>query len=306
MARDIKVFTGSTGLNTKDDPVRLDFDPKTGVTDRAVAVNVEHDQTGRISRRKGFEATARTESAHSLFSYGDVCLYVSDSDFYMLTPGYGRKHLRVVTAGAKMRYVHVAGQIYYANGNETGRVDVNLKNSWTWVKGDYVGPETTRQLSDPPIGTILAHYNARIFVVQGKTVWYSEPFAHGAFDLAKNHFGFEENITMFRPVKDGIWVGTEKHIVFLVGGTPREFRRAWVAEYGVIEGTDDWVNMQKLPGEMIGLGAIWTSNEGICVGSPEGQFSNLTQDKIELWPTITARFGAGICMNDKYISLLEP
>jgi hypothetical protein len=202
-----------------------------------------------------------------------------------------------------MRYLAVGDQIYYANGHETGRIENG--SSWTWVKGSYVGPETTRQYSDPPVGTILGYHNGRVYVVQGKTVWFSEPFAYGAFDLVRNHFSFEENVTMFRSVSEGIWLGTEAKALFLVGGTPRELRRITVADYGVIEGTDDYVDLAKLgTGEMIGIGVLWASNEGLCVGGPSGHFANLTQEKIDSWPT--ARFGAGITMKDKYLALLEP
>jgi hypothetical protein len=306
MARTMSVFKGSTGLNTKVDPVRLPYDPRTGVQDLAVAYNVVHDDTGRVSRRKGFTATTRTEDIHSLFCDGGFCLFVTGNALCRLNADYTYASLRNVTTGARMRCVQVAGKIYYANGHETGVVK-EAGTSWSWVKGDYVGPATTRQYSNPPIGTILAYYNGRIYVVQGKTVWYSEPFAYGAFDLARNHFDFDENVTMFRPVAEGFWVGTEKNTLFLVGGTPQEFRRVVTAGYGVIEGTDDRIDLGKLgSGEMAGIGAIWTSNEGICVGAPGGHFSNLTEDKIDLWPDITARFGAGLCMNDNYISLLEP
>jgi len=52
---EITVFSGATGINNIVDPVRLKFDPDTGIGELAEAVNVVIDQTGRISRKHGME-----------------------------------------------------------------------------------------------------------------------------------------------------------------------------------------------------------------------------------------------------------
>ncbi len=302
MARTIKMFRGSTGLNTEVDPVRLPFDPRTGIQDLAVAYNVDHDDTGRVSRRKGFAATIRTEHWHSLFCDGGECLFVKGNALCVLHANYTFSALRNVTVGARMRAVQVDDQIYYANGHETGIVKNSLSSSW--LKGTYVGPSTTRQYSDPPIGSILEHYSSRIFVVQGKTVWYSEPFNHDAFDLVRGYFDFGNNVTMFRAVDGGIWISTEKHTYFVSGTIPTDIRRVKVADYGAVEGTDDKVDGAKIgSGEMGGIGVMWTSPKGICFGSADGQFKNLTEARMS-YPY--ARYGAGVSMDDKYVATLEP
>lgn len=302
MARTVTMFRGSTGLNTEIDPVRLPFDPRTGIQDLAVAYNVDHDDTGRISRRKGFAATIRTEDIHSLFCDGGECLFVTGNALCVLHADYTYTAIRNVTIGARMRCVQVDDQIYYTNGHETGRVKNSL--SYSWMKGTYIGPDTTRQYSDPPIGSILEHFNGRIYVVQGKTVWHSEPFNHDAFDLARNYFDFGSNVTMFRAVSSGIWVSTERNTYFLAGGVPQEFIRTMVANYGAVEGTDDRVVGAKLgSGEMAGVGIIWTSTKGICFGSADGQFVNSTESKLS-YPY--ARYGTGLCLGKRYVALLEP
>jgi len=201
-----------------------------------------------------------------------------------------------------MYCVQVDDHIYYANGHEKGRVKDSV--SYSWVKGDYVGPSTTRQYSDPPIGTILEHFNGRVYVVQGKTVWYSEPFAYGAFDLVRNHLTLDTNVTMFRAVTGGVWVGTERNTYFFEGSTPKAFKKVWVSGHGAIEGTDKMVDASKIgAGEMRGRGVIWAATDGICLGSADGQFINLTGPRLS-YPF--ARYGAGVCMDKRYIALLEP
>jgi len=50
VAQVFRMLASVTGLNTKVDPVRLEYDPKTGVEELSVAYNVDIDDTGRVGR----------------------------------------------------------------------------------------------------------------------------------------------------------------------------------------------------------------------------------------------------------------
>ncbi|HBF43032.1 MAG TPA: hypothetical protein DDW42_05260, partial [Desulfobacteraceae bacterium] len=116
MTDTLNIFTGSTGLNTEVDPVRLPFEPQSGVQDLAVAYNVDHDATGRISRRKGFSATTRTENAHSLWCDGGECLFASGTSLYVLNPDFTLTSVATITDGARLSYVQVHNKAFWANG----------------------------------------------------------------------------------------------------------------------------------------------------------------------------------------------
>jgi hypothetical protein len=307
MAKPILAFSASSGLNVKVDPARLPYNPKTGVQDLAVAVNIDHDSTGRPSRRKGFAATVRTEAAHSMFCEGGECVFVTGTSLCVLDSSYGYASVATVTAGARLAAMQLNNAVYWLNGYEKGYIKDSV--NYSWIKGDYVGPDTTRQLSDPPIGSRLAYFNGRIYVAQGNVLWYSEPYATGAFDLARNFIPFEERIRMVRPVRDGIFVGTDKRTIFLVGDNPRDVKFIEVADYPPIEGTDAKLDLSitglEVP-EFSGSGAIWTSEKGICVGSSGGLFINVTRRKLS-YPRAT--FGAGLFIEAneaRYVATLEP
>jgi hypothetical protein len=298
----ITIFSEANGLNTKVDPRRIRFDPATGVTDLAVAVNINIDSTGRVSRRKGFAATARTENIHSLWCDGGACLFVTGTSLCTLGVDYSYSAVATVTFGARVRYFQLDAQSYWMNGFEKGYVEDGVNNSWDF--GTYVGPDTTRQFSDPPLGHIIAYDYGHVFVAQGAVIWYSEPFSLGAFDLARSFLPFEDRITMMRPLLGGMWVSTERQTFFLPGRNPRETGPTKTADYPAIESTDTDVDLSKIgSGELNGIGAIWTTPKGICLGTPEGQMINLTQRRLNL---PIAVLGAGVCFDDRYVSTLQP
>jgi len=173
MPEPIVIFRGSNGLNVKTDPTRIPFNAELGLADLAVAVNIDHDSTGRVSRRKGFAATSVTAAVHSLWCGGGPCLFVTGTSLCLLSASYTYQVLATVTSGARMSYFQLESQTYWMNGYEKGYIEAGVNNSWT--KGTYVGPYTTRQFSDPPIGHLIAYEHGRTWVAQGNVVWYSEP-----------------------------------------------------------------------------------------------------------------------------------
>lgn len=296
------MFSGSNGLNVKIDPARLRYDPSSGVQDLAVAYNVDHDQTGRISRRKGYEATIRTENIHSLFCEDGPCLFITGNKLCLLNADFTYTELATVTPGAKMRYCEVADRLYYANGSEIGYVKDGAANDW--VVGTYYGPETTRTFTGPPIGTRVASHNGYMYMITGSIAWHSEPFGPDLWDLARNFLPFATKIRMFYPLVGGIFVSSERATYWLQGDVPQEMVRRTVATYPVIEDTETPVDLSKVTtGEMRGVGVMWTAAEGICLGLPTGEMLNLTEGKL-VYPSSLR--GAALTLDDKYISLLEP
>jgi hypothetical protein len=309
MAKVLRLFSGTSGLNTKVDPARLPYNPETGVQDLAVAYNVSIDDTGRVSRRKGFTQQV-AGNFHSLFCDGGECLYVLGVTMGRLLPDYTGIAVATVTASAKMAYAQVNDRIYYCNGNETGFVEEGVNNAW--VKGDYYGPETDRNFVDPPIGTDLGYYNGRIYVAQGSTCWYSEPFGFNLFDLTRNYWAVDSEIRMIRPVQGGVFVGSETKVYFFGGANPTEAQRITVCDYPVIKWSDcnfhgSFVLTQS--GEAFidynsgSLSALWMSANGICYGGYNGDFRNLTEDKVVL---PASNSGAGLVYNGTFIGLLNP
>ena len=298
----IPVFRKALGLNNVSDPTRLKYDFESGATELAVAYNVDIDSSGRIAMRRGLTATSRTESSHSIFCDGGECLFICGTSLYRLNPDYSRTGVRSgMTAGNKCRYVQIAGRIYYSNQVEIGYVLNGV--SYVWQAETYIGPTTHRRFSNPVVGKFLEFLSSRIYVSKDNILWYSEPFAYGWFDLASNFVPFGSIIRMVRSVKTGLYVGTEREVVFIGGAEPKQFTYEIVSNSPVVEGTDvklsgAWFEDGKVTGQL----AMWTAQDGIYVGMPDGQVRNITKEKI-VYPG--AFEGCAVIKNNKYVSLLK-
>jgi hypothetical protein len=310
VSKTIKVLKATKGLNTKLDPTRIRYTMNTGVQELAVAVNVDIDDTGRLSRRKGFTRRL-TGDYHSLFSHKETALCVTGDALSVLNADWTTTPIRNVTRGATVSYCPVDDKIYYVNGYEIGFVQ--NKRSYSWVQGPYVGPDTDRCFQDPPIGSLVRLYNGRIYIAQGDTLWYSEPFDYGRFDLLRNFIHFEGQISMVAPVTSGIFVGTDRNTHFLQGGNPAEgYSKIPVCNYPPIQYTDvafqgklvvDTEGNVELEPSADGECVLWMAKEGICFGGPQGNVVNLTKDKIVMPQALT---GSSVVINEKFVGTLNP
>jgi hypothetical protein len=308
MANLIPVFNASTGLNTRIDPARIVFDPETGISDLAVAYNIDHDYTGRISRRKGFVATSVTDACHSLFCDTGEALMVMGTSMCLIAPDLSAyRGIATVTAGAPVSYAQVGNMIFWVNGFEKGYVQHGENHAW--VKGTYYGPTSRRVLSDPPIGNLVASHAGRIYIASGSVLWISDAYSLNAFDMARGFFSFEGNeITMIKSVRAGMYVGTDQAVWFLHGNTPKTFQPVKAARSGAFKGTAAMVDLSDIsPKEFLenrtGEAVMWTGPEGISIGMPDGQVFHLTKDKID---PLAAVSGAGAIINGRYVCTLAP
>lgn len=292
----------TTGLNNVSDPVRLEYSFESGVGELSTAYNVDISDDGSVSRRKGFATTARTESSHSIFCEGGQCLFVNGTALFKLNADYSRTGLRSsMTSGLKMNYVQVNDSIYYTNGVEIGYITGDT--AYVWYAKAYEGPTNFRKFSDPPVGTCLGYFNGRIYVGVGNTVWYSEPFAYGWFDMARSYTSFPGDVRTIRGVTNGLFVSDEYKTYFLEGNDPEKSILRIVDESPIIKGTDYPVETSRVKESgKGGKGIVWTSKTAICLGTEDGTVVNLTGKKLT-FPS--SNFGCGVVSNNKYICFLE-
>ena len=307
------ILSGCLGLNTRIDPARIPVDGKTLQSSLAQAVNVDIDDFGRISRRKGYTASHNiTGSCHSLFAFEDVCLYIEGTSMYRLhydfetqdRDGPGRDGVRSgLKDGLKMYYIGIGREIYYSNGEQNGVYDLDSEISHVWAAQSYIGPDTVKVFQAPPPLKHLELYNGRIYGADNKTIWYTEPFAFSWVDKARNYLPFQSKVRMIRAVVDGIYVSTETQTIFLNGADAPEFQHVKCADYPAVENTDLTVEGAWIGEEMRVKAALWLGLTGVCAGMPGGQFLNLTHKKIVLPPGC---HGASAFIDGKFISLLSP
>jgi hypothetical protein len=304
MAQKMTIFRGTTGLNNKVDPVRLKFDPQTGIQDLAEAINIDIDLTGRPSRRKGY-IQLRSDPAHSLWSNGDLCFYVSDGSLYRLNSDWSRTGLRSgLVPDARMSFCAIGPNVYYTNGVQNGRITEGA--SWPWEHGAYSGPETIWEVSTkPPLGHLLESVGGYMLVAEGNILWPSMQFAHSWYRLTRDRFEFDGKITMMKALADGVWVSDEKNTYWLEGLDPAKWTRNKKDSNSAIPGTAIEVDASLIGGVQQQLPdncALWTTPQGICVGAAQGFFANLTQPKLG-YPS--AQHGASVMVDDKYLCAMD-
>jgi hypothetical protein len=297
-------FTGSTGLDMSIDSVRHVYDPEKGIAPAKVAYNVDFDRSGRVSRRKGWRFTDVQSSCHSLYSGGGNTLFVSGSALYVLAGDLTATPIRNVTSGARMYYEQVGSKTFYMNGAERGFVLEGVSYSWEYPDQAYGQKDSTKTYSPPPMGSILCYFRGRMYIVQNYVAWYSEAYNLFLYDLVRNFIGVESDITMFKGVERGIWIGTRNRVVFLRGTGPEDFSWEKKALFGVVPGTDVEVDAGKLADQRYtGVGVLFTSTEGVFYGSIDGHLMEISAKKLKLPGAVN---GAGVVVNDKYIVSLEP
>ena len=171
-----------------------------------------------------------------------------------------------------------------------------LANSVTTFEYASAGPRalpcTTQFLSPMPSGDVLGVYNGRLYVGVGNLLVYSEPYNYEACDMRQNYIQFPDRVTIIAPVKDGIFLGTERGTLFLSGDDPAKFESAVAVSVGSVIGTLTYADPQFVTKEGLkGPTPMWTTTRGVCAGSDSGVFTELTSGRFIL-PNSTG--GAGM------------
>ena len=280
----MKIFRGTSGIKDTVDPVRLITSKDTGLTEIAEAINVDIDDSGRISRRDGMTRIA-AGVFHSLFCDGGDCFVALDSggstSIYKVGTNSALTGVRSgMTLASRIGWCQVGTKTYYGNGTENGYILAAA--SYPWAAQTYVGPPTTRTFSAPPVGTHFALLSSRLYVVRGNIVTYSEPLGYGLYDMARARLRFASNVKMFKPVAGGIFASDSEKTYFLEGLNPVEFTRRQVLDVPAHEYSEA---IGHIDGSLFGLDnagmcAVWSCDKGRCVGTATGQVIVATKDKL--------------------------
>jgi hypothetical protein len=304
------IYRSSSGINNRVDPVRLKYDPEQGLCELAVAVNVDIDQTGAISRRAGRTKVTSLVRPHSLWSNGGLCFVVSEDTLYQVNSDYSvRTIVSGLAVGARMSFAWFAGMVFWMNGKQCGIIAPSGVTV-PWQATKYVGPDTIYEVSfAPPIGTIMEVMSGYLLIAKGITLHFSMQFAPLYWRLSRDRIHFTSDITMVQAVEDGVWISDSKTAYFLAGHDPNQWLlqpKSGFPAYpnpavrGTAVGAQGSIIGER---QFQGRVAIWTGPKGICVGASGGQFANLTERKLVYPPGLS---GAAIVVNDnKYVVMLE-
>lgn len=256
-------------------------DRKSGQSAARRIVNYDITNTSQMLRRKGSVQVVGIEDAHSLWSAegSPVAYFAAGSTLYSFD---GETHTSLVTGlapGFPISFLDVAGDVYWSNGVNSGVLLMGETNV-PWGATEVTGSLGQTYLSQIR-GTIIRHYKGRIYAIDGRVVWATDPLDYMRVDTARGFMLFESEIVLFEPVSDGIYLGTQNEGVrFLAGSDFKQFNLVSADDLQAVRGSGLHVD-----GAVFGAednSAIWLTKRGWVLGMTGGATKRLTDDRTAL------------------------
>jgi len=98
--------------------------------DLEAATNVDIDDAGDASLRRGHPAASIAGASHSIWSDGTTCLAVIGTTLTQILPSLATQPLRSGMGARPVSYDSVAGRVYWSNGVSAGVVENGSTRSW--------------------------------------------------------------------------------------------------------------------------------------------------------------------------------
>lgn len=134
----------------------------------------------------------------------------------------------------------------------------------------------------PPVGRgPLAKSFGRVYVADGHVLWATEPHQFERVDRAAGYKVMESRITFLASVTQGVYIGTESGVFFMKGPF-EDAKLTRIASVGAPDQTPQDIDVTYvLSGEKQGVGVMYITDGGICVGTSEGEVINMTSKQFE-------------------------
>ena len=283
LARQLHNVTNFRGINNRLEPVEIQPQgkPQTGQSSFTVTgTNIDINNLGMPTRRKGFAAASYSGSTiHSLWSNGQICLFVEGVDLKRLQSDFSASFIRASVGGARMRYVSPVGDtVYFTNTSIIGQIKAGVDTAFSV-------PTATYKIPMPP-GHLIEWFNGRLYVARQGQIWFSDAMYPGQTDYRRNFKQLGGYISLLRWVPGGLFVSDSCATYFMGGLDPKEFNLVKVHDQPAILGTDTVLDGCLLGGlDLAGRVLLWLTPQGICLGMPGGAVKNLTFDSY--WPQLT-------------------
>ncbi|MCK5615759.1 hypothetical protein KAR91_78575 [Candidatus Pacearchaeota archaeon] len=292
-------FSRFRGINNVDDPVRLfDIDQMeaAGSTSLAAATDVYVDDTRMMVQREGYDQRA-TGNIHSMWSNGEICLFVEGSDLKRLESDLTTK--TIIKAGfgsAAASFVDINGVIVVSNYNKKGLISDGVYSEFltSFQLEDLINKEPM------PPGHLVETYKGRLLIARGQIVNYSDVTKIKQYDPSKNYIPLLGIITMMKAVSNGVYISDGQKTYFANGLDLKTATLETIADYPALAGTAQLISKGVKKDNI-----IWMSPEGICMGGPGGAFENITEDRY--LPGEPDAFGPALFRSDlnQYITSLN-
>jgi len=262
------------GIDNVTDPAKIRVGRNAALL--VSAENVDIDDEKMLHRRKGFNQVFPGD-IHSLWSNGDICLFVEGPELKRLWPDYTSTTLlngSNQVNGSKMQFVEGGGKIFFCNNSIIGYVENGISHPF---------PEPEMTFKKRMVGGhLLEYFNSRLYAAQDDKIFYSDAVAPMRMDTRKNFIPFEGRLTMMKAVADGMYVGAGESTLFLKGLDGPDFTSFKVGDSPAYPGSAIKVEGEDIGPGLLGTVVIWLSDEGPFMGLPGGQVKNLNPNYVPL------------------------
>lgn len=142
-------------------------------------------------------------------------------------------------------------------------------------------PLRTRGKTPPAGAGPIAYMSGRILIADGPILWATDPYQYELVDMIGGYKMLESDITFLASVSDGVFIGTLAGVFFMSG----EFdsaRLTRISTHRAPRQTPQNIEMADvLNGDSPGVGVLFVTDGGVCVGNSGGQVINLTNKIFE-------------------------
>lgn len=183
----------------------------------------------------------------------------------------------ISVAGDRIYASHRNGEelYFFADGAVTLDVDAHL-----------IDPASRQNLQPFPSAQILAAWQGRLLAAVGNFLMWSAPFDYEITDPFDS-IPFESEITAVAPTMTGVFVSDQYQTHFLSGTSPDDWVRRTVYDRPIKPNTAKPVPLNRVGEGSAGEGILFVSTAGVCLGTPDGFVTNLSERRIGVMPTAT-------------------
>lgn len=234
-------------------------------------VNVDLDDTGRVSARRGKTLALPLAGAHSLTSFNGRLYGVQSGRVFSWVPGDATPTYGTAVGKAVMQWDVLNGELYGVSPTGLVRYGADHTQLPWGQAAETVDADGVRYTAPVPADNMIVFISHILFVHGAKISW-TPAFQPQVVAPHRDFVVMPETVRMIAPVDTGVWVASDSHTWFLQGRNPSEWVSRRVEDLGALgaayAGRDNVV--------------YWLTERGFAIGNEQGQLSLPQEDNVAL------------------------
>lgn len=285
-------------------------------------INWDIDDSGKLDTRPEFDVLPGLPGGHSMWSNNDqsLTLVFVGSQLHRLVGGAALIPMPFYISGmGRVWYTEVNENVHFSNGFDGGVVTPALTVEPFGIDPVPTDYGTESEVIDTrtywgamPSGRYVTRYAGRLWVVQGDTIFFSQPLNYRQHDRRYDFIKAPGYITAFGSVSDGLYVSTSQEVFFLRGTDPKEMGLVKCSDAAAILDSQIYLPFDALDTDSLAVNGsqyqvsnafAWLCRSGLAVGIPSGVVRILTADRARL--PVHARANTALLARDGFYQVVS-